>query len=66
MLTPGEITLAGATASRARVALTANAVPEDRMKCIDAGMDDYLSKPLALDALRACLERWLSGSDEKQ
>ena len=38
------------------VAMTANAMEEDRKACIDAGMDDYLSKPLMADALLAVLE----------
>jgi CheY-like chemotaxis protein len=41
------------------IALTANALDRDRRACLDAGMDDYLSKPLELDALRAALDRWL-------
>ncbi len=39
------------------VALTANAISGDRERYMEAGMDDYLSKPLRLDALVACLER---------
>jgi PAS domain S-box-containing protein len=42
------------------VALTANALQGDRRACLDAGMDDYLSKPLRLHALRSVLERWLT------
>jgi CheY-like chemotaxis protein len=41
------------------VALTANVLEDDRKACIDAGMDDFLAKPLTLDALREVLERWL-------
>jgi len=41
------------------IALTANVLEVDREACIEAGMDDFLAKPLKLDALRAALERWL-------
>ncbi len=41
------------------IALTANALERDRRACIDAGMDDYLAKPLEIEALRDVLERWL-------
>ncbi|MBK1632025.1 hypothetical protein CKO31_15020 [Thiohalocapsa halophila] len=45
------------------IALTANAMAGDRERCIAAGMDDHLAKPLKLAELRACLERWLAVSD---
>ncbi len=41
------------------VAMTASALPEDRLRCLSVGMDDYLSKPLNRGDLRLILERWL-------
>ncbi|MDH3467906.1 MAG: PAS domain-containing protein [Gammaproteobacteria bacterium] len=41
------------------VALTANAMQGDRACCLDAGMDDYLSKPFSERQLRQVLARWL-------
>jgi CheY-like chemotaxis protein len=41
------------------VALTAAAFNYDRQRCTDAGMDDYLSKPISLTALHEVLTRWI-------
>ena len=38
------------------VAMTANAMSEDHQRCLDAGMDDYISKPLDTERLRSMLE----------
>ncbi len=42
------------------IAMTANAMQGDRERCLEAGMDDYLSKPITPQALSAMLEKWLS------
>jgi PAS domain S-box-containing protein len=44
------------------IALTASAMPDDRRRCLDAGMDDYISKPLRAEELRQAIERQLRRS----
>ncbi len=61
---PGMDGIEATRALRARgdgtpiLALTANAFVEDRKACLEAGMDDHLTKPLEPDAMRAALARW--------
>ena len=44
------------------VAMTANALVGDRERCLRAGMDDYISKPIRLTDLRSCIMRWTSSN----
>lgn len=41
------------------IALTANAMPGDKEKCLQVGMNDYLSKPLKKEMLAETLAKWL-------
>jgi signal transduction histidine kinase/DNA-binding response OmpR family regulator len=44
------------------IAVTAAASAEDRARCAEAGMDDYLTKPLQVAALAQALEKWIGGA----
>ena len=44
------------------IAMTANAMAEDRQKCLDAGMDDYVSKPVDRKILQQTMLEWLEKS----
>lgn len=49
------------------IAVTAFATAEDRQLCLDAGMDDYISKPYTLESLKALIDIYLEplrGYDE--
>jgi len=49
----------GSNAHTPIVALTANAMESDHQACRDAGMDDFLTKPINREKLIACLARWV-------
>ena len=47
------------------IAMTAHAMKGDRERCLEAGMDDYVSKPIAPRALAEALEKWLDRAQDK-
>ncbi|MEK5058569.1 ATP-binding protein [Paenibacillus shunpengii] len=47
------------------IALTGNVFPGERDKCLQAGMDDYIAKPISLDALKEIIQRWITGRDDQ-
>jgi PAS domain S-box-containing protein len=51
--------LAGNASRVPIIAMTAGAQDEDRQRCLDAGMDDFLAKPVDMSALKHTLARWM-------
>ena len=48
------------------IAMTANSMLGDRELCMDAGMDDYINKPIRIDELEAALQKWLAIIEEEK
>jgi CheY-like chemotaxis protein len=46
------------------IALSARITKKDEEKCHEAGMMDYLQKPLTMDTLNHCIQNWLNGTDK--
>lgn len=46
------------------LALTANAMSEDKRRCVEAGMDDFMPKPFVVEELISMLEKWTKAADD--
>jgi CheY-like chemotaxis protein len=44
------------------IAMTAHAMKGDRERCLQAGMDDYIAKPIRLEDLRVALDKWVGAT----
>lgn len=47
------------------IAMTANAMPEDKERCLEAGMNDHVAKPIEIKRLIAALNRWINPGKRK-
>ncbi|MFP6562607.1 transporter substrate-binding domain-containing protein [Paraburkholderia sp. B3] len=54
----GQRALASASERLPIIGVTASVQPDERERCLGAGMDDWLRKPAQIEVLRACLARW--------
>ena len=57
--------LEGETGRTPIIAMTANAMQGDRQKALEAGMDDYVPKPVKPEQLEATLRRWISTAEDE-
>jgi signal transduction histidine kinase/DNA-binding NarL/FixJ family response regulator len=55
---------AGSGAHIPIIAMTANSMAQDRERCLEAGMDDYVSKPIRPTLLAEALERWIESPEQ--
>jgi len=60
-----EMKKRGEIADMPIIALTANAMKGDREKCLESGMNDYITKPLRKTALRSALMQWLPPKEKR-
>lgn len=54
-----QIRSSGRYAAVSVIAITANAMSGDKEKCLEAGADEYIAKPIDVDKLLALIEKWL-------
>ncbi len=48
------------------IAMTASAMENDRKRCFEVGMDDFISKPISVKNIISVLDRWLDPKHKKQ